>query len=115
MFKQTQPAGIAALLLATSGWGSMFLVSKGALHLVDPFWFTLIRYTVAALLFAALLLPRGAAPWRKLRESALALGMRGLLGFGFFSLMLLEGLARSVPSHGAVIIATAPITTQLLR
>ena len=115
LLKQTRPAGIAALIVATSGWGSMFLVSKSALHEVDPFWFTLIRYTVAALLFAALLAPRGAAPWQKLRASAAGLGLRGLLGFGFFSVMLLEGLARSVPSHGAVIIATAPITTQLLR
>jgi drug/metabolite transporter (DMT)-like permease len=39
----------------------------------------------------------------------------GFAGYGFFSVLVLTGLARSVPSHGAVIIATMPITTQLLR
>lgn len=107
--------GIAALLLATSGWGGMFLVGKGVLHHVEPAWFTLIRYSISALLFVLLILPRGAAPWRKLRQHAGPLALRGFAGFGIFSVMLLAGLAHSVPSHGAVIMATTPMTTQLLR
>src|SRR3954468_19064188 len=107
--------GIAALLLATSSWGGMFLVSKGVLHHVEPVWFTLIRYSMSALLFVLLILPRGAAPWRKLRLHAGPLALRGFAGFGVFSVMLLVGLAHSVPSHGAVIVATTPMTTQLLR
>jgi len=107
--------GITALLLATSGWGGMFLVSKGVLHHVDPVWFTLSRYSIAGLVLVALLLPRGAAPWRKLKLNALPLALRGLAGFGVFSVMLLVGLAHSVPSHGAIIMATVPMTTQLLR
>lgn len=107
--------GIAALLLATSGWGSLFLVSKGVLHHVEPVWFTLIRYSLSALLFVLLVLPRGAAPWRKLRRHAGPLALRGAAGFGVFSVMLLVGLAHSVPSHGAVIIASTPMTTQLVR
>ncbi|HEX7864905.1 MAG TPA: DMT family transporter [Variovorax sp.] len=107
--------GIAALLLATSGWGGMFLVSKGVLHHVGPAWFTLIRYSMSALLFVLLILPRGAAPWRKLRQHAGPLALRGFAGFGIFSVMLLAGLAHSVPSHGAVIMATTPMTTQLMR
>ena len=107
--------GIAALLLATAGWGGMFLVGKSVLQHVDPTWFTMIRYTLSGLFFIALLLPRGAAPWRKLREHAPALALRGVAGFGVFSVLLLAGLAHSVPSHGAVVIATMPMTTQLLR
>ena len=107
--------GIAALLLATSSWGGMFLVSKGVLHHVEPVWFTLIRYSMSALLFVLLILPRGMAPWRKLRLHAGPLALRGFAGFGVFSVMLLVGLAHSVPSHGAVIVATTPMTTQLLR
>ncbi|MDR6854526.1 DMT family transporter [Variovorax guangxiensis] len=106
--------GIAALLAATA-WGAMFLVSKDVLRHVDPFWFTLIRYSLSALIFAALLAPRGAAPWRKLRSHAGPLALRGVTGFGVFSVMLLTGLAHSVPSHGAIIMATTPISTQLLR
>ena len=116
MFLLTPSAlGIAALLLATSGWGGMFLLSKGVLHHVDPVWFTLIRYSISGLAFAAVLLPRGTAPWRKLRTNAVPLALRGLAGFGAFSVMLLVGLAHSVPSHGAIIMATVPMTTQLIR
>ena len=111
----SSPLGIAALLAATSAWGAMFLVGKDVLRHVDPFWFTLIRYSLSALVFAALLLPRGAAPWRRLRADAGALALRGTVGFGVFSVMMLTGLAHSQPSHGAVIMATTPITTQLLR
>jgi drug/metabolite transporter (DMT)-like permease len=115
MSNNSRPLGIAALLLATAGWGGMFLVGKGVLHRVDPTWFTLIRYTLSGFAFLALLLPRGAAPWRKLRTHAPALALRGVAGFGVFSVMLLTGLAHSVPSHGAVVMATMPMTTQLLR
>ncbi|MFS2166702.1 DMT family transporter [Variovorax sp. Varisp62] len=115
MSQRQRLSGIAALLLATSGWGSLFLVSKGVLHHVEPVWFTLIRYTLSMLLFVLLILPRGAAPWRKLRLHAGPLALRGAAGFGVFSVMLLVGLAHSVPSHGAVIIATTPMTTQLVR
>ncbi|MDM0104010.1 DMT family transporter [Variovorax sp. J22R24] len=107
--------GIAALLLATSAWGGMFLVSKGVLHQIDPFWFTLIRYSFSAVLFVALIAPRGMGPWQKLRTHALPLAVRGAAGFGVFSVMLLTGLSHSVPSHGAIIMATTPMTTQLLR
>jgi drug/metabolite transporter (DMT)-like permease len=115
MTTRSRSLGIAALLLATSAWGGMFLVSKGVLHHIDPFWLTLIRYSLSAMLFVALLAPRGAAPWRKLRAHAMPLAMRGFAGFGVFSVMLLTGLAHSVPSHGAIIMATTPMTTQLLR
>ena len=115
MLTNTRALGIAALLLATSGWGGMFLASKAVLPQVDPVWLTLVRYTISALAFLALLLPRGAAPWRKLRAHAAPLSLLGLAGFGVFSVMTLVGLAHSVPSHGAVIIATVPMTTQLLR
>lgn len=107
--------GSGALLLATSGWGAMFIVSPPVLRQVDPVWFTLIRYTLSALAFLLLLLPRGAAAWQPLRRHAPALAARGLAGFGAFSLFMLLGLAHSVPAHGAVIMATVPMNTQLLR
>jgi len=107
--------GITALLVATTAWGGLFVVAQGALRAVDPFWFTAIRYAIAGLAFAALIAPRGAAPWRRLRRDAGALAWRGGLGFGDFSVMVLAGLAHSVPAHGAIIMATMPLTTQLLR
>ncbi len=115
MPKQSRSLGILALLVATTAWGGMFLVSKGVLEHIGPVWFTFLRYTIAALVLVPLLIPRGAAPWRKLRTSVVPLSVRGLAGFGVFSVMLMAGLAHSLPSHGAVIMATMPMTTQLLR
>ena len=115
MISRSRLLAVAALLLATSAWGGMFLVSKGVLQHLDPYWFTLLRYSLSVAFFAALLLVRGAAPWSKLRALALPLSLRGLAGFGVFSVLLLVGLSHSLPSHGAIIVATAPVTTQLLR
>ncbi len=114
-FLDKRSLGIAALLLATFSWGGMFLISKGVLAQIGPAWFTLIRYVISALVLLPLLALRGAAPWRKLRADFLPLAGRGFAGFGFFSVMLLTGLSLSVPSHGAVVMATVPMTTQMLR
>jgi len=112
----TRLLGIAALLLASFSWGGMFLLSKGVLAQVGPAWFTLIRYAISALVLLPLLLAlRGPEPWRKLRARAAALSLRGFAGFGLFSVLLLTGLSLSVPSHGAVVMATVPMSTQMLR
>ena len=115
LFLGKRSLGIAALLLATFSWGGMFLVSRGVLAQVEPAWFTLIRYGISALVLLPLLALRGAAPWRKLWADFGALAGRGFAGFGFFSVMLLTGLSMSVPSHGAVVMATVPMSTQMLR
>ncbi len=115
MNSNSRALGVAALLLATSAWGSLFLVGKPVLSHVDPVWFTFIRYTLATLGFASLLLWRSEAPWRKLRAHAPRLAVSGFFGYGLFGTLVLVGLANSVPSHGAVVMATMPITTQLVR
>ena len=111
----SRPLGAGALLFATSAWGSLFLVTKPVLAHIDPVWFTLLRYTLASLGLAALLLWRGGFPWDKLRAHGLRLAGFGTLGYGLFSVLVLTGLAHSQPSHGAVVMATAPITAQFVR
>ena len=115
MFSNPRTLGILGLLVATWAWGSLFLVGKGVLSYVNPVWFTFIRYTLATAVFVVLVRWRDGSAWRKLREHAMHLAWRGLAGYGLFSVLALIGLAHSVPSHGAVIMATMPITTQLLR
>ncbi len=108
-------APVAALLFATSAWGSLFLVGKPLLTRLDPVWFTTLRYALATLLLVVLVQAFGRAPWRKLRLHALRLTLLGLAGYGCFSVLAFYGLARSLPSHGSVIMATMPFTTLLLR
>lgn len=107
--------GVVALLLATASWGGLFLVGKGALQHVGPVWLTVLRYGIAALALVPLLLPRGATPWAKLGRHALPLALYGACGFGVFGLLLFFGLQHSVASHGAVIMATMPMTTQFVN
>jgi drug/metabolite transporter (DMT)-like permease len=107
--------GATALLGATTAWASLFLTAKPVLAHIDPVWFTLIRYSLATAGFAALLAWRGRSVWSKLREHGARLALLGFVGYGMFGVLVLIGLAHSVPSHGAVVMATMPITTQLLR
>jgi drug/metabolite transporter (DMT)-like permease len=108
-------APVAALLFATSAWGSLFLVGKPLLATLDPVWFTVVRYTLASLLLVVLVQGFGGSPWKKLRAHLPRLTLLGLAGYGCFSVLVFFGLARSLPSHGSVIMATMPFTTLLLR
>ncbi|GAA0759737.1 DMT family transporter [Ideonella azotifigens] len=111
----SRSSAMLSLIFATVAWGSLFLVGKPLLRELDPAWFTLLRYTGATLVLLALLRLRGPLPLASLRADALPFALMGLAGFGFFSVLVLWGLAHSQPSHGAVIMATMPITTQLVR
>lgn len=108
-------APVAALLFATSAWGSLFLVGKPLLATLDPLWFTTWRYSLATLLLVVLVQAFGHSPWHKLRRHFGRLALLGLAGYGCFSVLVFFGLARSLPSHGSVIMATMPFTTLLLR
>lgn len=48
--------GLLCCLLATVSWGAMFPVMTHALIRIDPFNFTTIRYGIAGIAFALLLL-----------------------------------------------------------
>jgi len=106
---------IAALLLATTAWGSLFLIGKPVVAQLDPVWFTLVRYTLATAVLAVLVHFAGSQPWAKLRRHALRHSLVGLAGYGFFSIAVFHGLRLSLPSHGSVIMATMPFTTMALR
>ena len=106
---------IVALLLATTAWGSLFLIGKPVVAQLDPVWFTLVRYGLATSVLALLVHFGGVQPWAKLRRHALRHSLVGLAGYGVFSIMVFHGLRLSLPSHGSVIMATMPFTTLGLR
>jgi drug/metabolite transporter (DMT)-like permease len=105
----------AALLFATSSWGSLFLVGKPILGVLDAVWFTVIRYALASALLLVLVWRFGQSPAAKLRRAWPRLTLFGVAGYGCFSVLVFIGLARSLPSHGSVIMATMPFTTLALR
>lgn len=109
------PWAVVALLLATTAWGSMFLVAKPMVAQLDPVWFTTLRYALACLPLAWLVHRHGQAPWTQLRRHRLRLTLLGLGGYGLFSSLCFYGLRLSQPSHSSVIMATMPFTTLGLR
>lgn len=108
-------SGILALVLATAAWDGLFHVGKMALVQLDPFWFTVVRYICAASLLVVLLHWNGAVRWELLRANWKRLASYGMLGYGMFGILVFIGLDHSVPSHGAVIMATIPVTTLVSR
>jgi len=106
---------IAALLSATLAWASLFLVAKPLLALLDPLSLTVLRYLLAALILAPLVHGQGDKPWRKLRTHWRSLSALGVAGYGLFGTLLLVGLRHTLPSHGAVLMATVPLTTLFVR
>ncbi|MGM3176081.1 EamA family transporter, partial [Dickeya lacustris] len=54
--KNVYSKGLLCCLAATVSWGAMFPVMTDALQHIDPFNFTTLRYGIAGLAFALLLL-----------------------------------------------------------
>lgn len=103
-----------ALLLATASWGGLFHVGKYVVSVINPVWFTSLRYVAAAALLLPLL-ASGRMSAVHLREGVwLRLSGLGFLGYGFFPILVFYGLKYSLPTHGAVIMATMPVTTLLV-
>lgn len=115
MHPSSRWAAVAALVFATVAWGGLFHAGKVALNNFDPFWFTVVRYAGATLLLLAILRFQGAVRWKLLRQHWVRLGSLGLMGYGMFGILVFIGLAHSIPSHGAVIMATMPVTTLFIR
>ena len=106
---------VIGLLFATTAWGSLFLVGKPLVAVLDPLWFTLLRYAMATLLLALLVQRFGRTPWAQLVQNRGPLARYGVAGYGLFSVFCFYGLRLSAPSHGSVIMATMPFTTLGLR
>jgi drug/metabolite transporter (DMT)-like permease len=100
-------------LIAALAFGTMFPVAAGALHRVDAFHLTAIRYGLATLAFLALL---AAAEGRSAlrvpgRRRALELWALGSAGFAGFNLLAYLGLGSSSPQHASVFVALMPVLT----
>lgn len=102
-------------LIAVLAWGGMFPIADSALRHVDAFNLTAIRYGVATVAFAGLLVAaegRGALRYEGRFRSLLGLGA---LGFAGFNLLVYVGLEHTQPQNAALIVATTPLVTVLVR
>jgi drug/metabolite transporter (DMT)-like permease len=107
-------AGAVLLLTATTAWGGMFPIADRALHHVDPFWLTAIRYSGATLIFVALLVlaeGRAALSYAGRFGRVLVLGTAGFAGFNLLGYV---GLEHTKPQSASLILALMPMVTLLV-
>ena len=105
--------GVLFCLVATVSWGCMFPVMTSALTQMDPFNFTAIRYTIAAIPFAVLLLAReGKGAFNLKGERHLLAWLFGTAGFAGFGFLMFLGQQLAGPTgalSAAIMTATMPL------
>lgn len=110
-------AGTAVVMtvFATFFWGSNFHATKIALSSLPPWTASVERFILAtAGTFAILLLTQGLR-WSRLRRNLLPFIILGVIGVGGFTGSLFVGLQTSHPITAALIMATTPISANILE
>lgn len=105
--------GLLCCLLATVSWGVMFPVMTHALTRIDPFNFTTLRYGIAGIAFALLLLFREGRPAFQLKDERWVLAwLFGTLGFAGFGFLVFLGQHLAGPGGAltaSIMMATMPM------
>lgn len=105
--------GLLCCLLATVSWGAMFPVMTHALTRIDPFNFTTLRYGIAGIAFALLLLFREGLPAFRLKDERWGLAwLFGTLGFAGFGFLVFLGQHLAGPGGAltaSIMMATMPM------
>ncbi|HUW37856.1 MAG TPA: DMT family transporter [Rhodocyclaceae bacterium] len=105
--------GTLLMLVVLPIWGAFLPASKLVLAAIDPYWFTLIRFGTAALVFFALLYWREGRRGFRLDGRGPKLFVFGAVGFACFGLLVFEGVKLTLPEHGAMILALPPVHVAL--
>jgi drug/metabolite transporter (DMT)-like permease len=102
-------------MIAGISWGAMFPIAANAFDHVDPFNITAIRYIGAGIIFAALLFFIEGRAAFNYEGHPLRTSWLGALGFAGFNLLAYVGLAHTEPQNAAVLVATMPLVTVIVR
>jgi drug/metabolite transporter (DMT)-like permease len=113
MFEDRRTIDSLPSLTAALAWGAMFPIAAAAIHHVDAFHLTAVRYLIATAIFLALL---AAFEGRKALHTdgrGLELFVLGTLGFAGFNLLTYLALEHTRPQDASLIVATSPLLTAL--
>jgi drug/metabolite transporter (DMT)-like permease len=106
---RTSPLNSLPSLVAALSWGAMFPIAASALHRVDPFPLTAIRYGVAAVVFLGLLYAVEGRQALRPEGRSLELFALGSIGFAGFNLLSYLGLEHTRAQDAALIVASQPL------
>ncbi|MFT3802019.1 MAG: DMT family transporter [Burkholderiaceae bacterium] len=111
--------GVACCVAATVSFGLMFPVMQRALHRLDPFSFTSLRYLLAAVVMViALALTEGPAALRVRGRPLLTawlLGSAGFAGFGFLVFLGQKLAGEQGALNTSILAATQPLLGALIH
>ncbi|WP_338033598.1 EamA family transporter [Lactococcus allomyrinae] len=91
MKKQNYLLGIFLCLVSTIFWGAQFPVMGAALKMIDPFYFTLLRYGLVAILFTIILFFVEGKKAFHTEGNGLKLWLLGTSAFAGFSFLVFYG------------------------
>ncbi len=116
--KQNYSHGVILCLIATLSWGIMFPVMTSALHNIDPFTFTLLRYTIAGIVFVAVGYNKEGGKLFSVNGKHLLLwifGSAGFAGFGFLVFLGQQQAGKSGALTASIMMATMPMLSLLVN
>ncbi len=102
-------------IAATLSWGAMFPIAAHALPRVDAFNLTAVRYGIGSMLFVLVLLAVEGRHAIRFEGRFRDLFILGSVGFAGFNLLSYLGLEHTKPQNAALIVATMPLVTALVR
>lgn len=104
--------GLILCLIAVLSWGGMFPVVAPALKIMDPFYFTLLRYGSVAIIFAIILVIVEGPKAFKTEGHAIKLWVFGTAAFAGFSFLVFLG--QQLAGQSGSIIASVMMAIQPL-
>jgi drug/metabolite transporter (DMT)-like permease len=94
-------------------WAGNFIVVKGAVGILPPVAFTVLRYGLASLSLLAILRWREGS-FRLPHGDILSVALLGVIGFGVYQMLWTVALQTIPAGDSALLIATTPVMTALL-
>jgi drug/metabolite transporter (DMT)-like permease len=107
---------LGTAMATTTGliWGGQWVIGKSALHRVDAFNLTTIRYALAAAAMLAILVAFEGRRALRLEGQGLRLFGLGTLGFAGFNLLAYKGLDHARPESASLITSLGPLLMAFL-
>ena len=102
------------LFLAAAFWAANFHLAVPALQHAPPLVIATVRYTIALLLLAGLLLYARSFPWRQMMKDWAGIVGVAIFGVFLFNFTYFKGMQTTLPVNASLIMALNPVTTILL-
>ncbi len=113
--KTTATTAVMLTLLAAFFWGSNFQATKFALESVPPWTASVERFIIAVIGIFAILIVKEGLRLSTLSRNFVAYVLLGVIGVAGFNGSLFVGLQTSSPITASLIMATTPITANILE